>query len=77
MAEHVHTIGHRTIQKISFHASAENLLAGAQFNDALHALSRDNRIAIPKGVYFFRTHQEADQQRIEYLAKNMAALSRR
>ena len=73
MNNYVHKVGKRKEKEISFHATAENFLEGCRFNDTLHALANDKFLNIPKGVYFFRTHKEADQQRMDYLVKTIAA----
>ena len=73
MNSYVHKVGNRKENEISFHATAENFLEGCRFNDSLHALAVGKTMQIPKGVYFFRTHAEADQQRTDYLVKTIAA----
>lgn len=73
MHNFVHKVGNRKEKEISFHATAENFLEGCRFNDSLHGLAAGKTIQIPKGVYFFRTHEEADQQRTDYLVKAIAA----
>ena len=73
MNDYVHKAGNRKEKEISFYATAENFLEGCRFNDSLHALAAGKPILIPKGVYFFRTHAEADQQRMDYLVRAIAA----
>lgn len=77
MNGYVHQVGKRKQRAISFHATAENFLEGCRFNDSLHALSPDGKIHIPKGVYFFRTHEEADRQREEGVVKSVASAAQR
>jgi len=73
MKEYAHKAGSRKEKEISFHATAENFLEGCRYNDSLHALADGKPIGIPKGVYFFRTLEEADRQRMDYLVKTIAA----
>ena len=73
MNDYAHKAGNRKEKEISFHATAENFLEGCRFNDSLHALANGKPIGISKGVYFFRTHEEADRQRVDYLVKAIAA----
>jgi len=73
MNDYVHKVGNRKEIEITFHASAENFLEGCRYNDSLHALADGNHIGIPKGVYFFRTLEEADRQRMDYLVETIAA----
>ena len=77
MNSYIHKVGKRREPEISFHATAENFLAGCRFNDSLRALSTDGKIHIPKGVYFFRTHQEADRQLEENVVKSISGTTRR
>ena len=59
------TIGHRIEHPTSFAASAEALAEGARFNDAIHALPTGKGTRIPKGVYHFKTHADADRQELD------------
>lgn len=69
------TVGHRQPAPISFSASATLLAEGARFNDEIHRLPSGNDSFIPKGVYRFRTHAEANRHQQECLARGMAALA--
>lgn len=75
--EYIHIVGSRQQQELSFHATAENLLEGCRFNDSLHSLSPEPRLHIRKGVYFFRTHEEADRHRMECLTDAIAATAKK
>jgi len=75
MSDRVHTVGKRKPKAITFHATAENFIEGCLFNDALHAFPTGNRLYMPKGVYHFRTHREADEHRMHYRVKGIAAES--
>lgn len=66
-------IGHRKEQPISFSASAELLAEGARFNDEMHRLPTGKTAFIPKGIYRFHTHEEANRQQEECLVQGMAA----
>ena len=66
------TIGHRKEQLILFSASAALLAEGAHFNEEVHRLPTGNTTFIPKGVYHFHSHEEADRQWDECLVKGMA-----
>jgi hypothetical protein len=69
------TIGHRKEHPISFSASAELLLAGARFNDEIHRLPTGNTSFIPKGVFRFRTHDEANHHQLDCLVAGMAQIA--
>lgn len=67
------TVGHRKEHPICFSASAAALLAGARFNDEIHRLPTGNVSFMPKGVYRFRTHGEANRHQLDCLVAGMAA----
>lgn len=69
------TIGHRKERPVSFHASASLLLEGARFNDEIHRLPTGNTTAIPKGVFRFKSHEDANQQQLDCLVKSMALIA--
>ncbi len=68
-------VGQRKERPISFSASAALLVEGARFNEEIHRLPTGGTIFIPKGVYFFRTHEEANRQQQECLARGMAQIA--
>ncbi len=68
-------VGRRNEREITFHASSEALKEVAHLIETSIVLSGSGSTFIPKGVYRFRTHEEADRQRAECLAAGMAALS--
>lgn len=68
-------IGHRKEQPIAFSASADLLLQGARFNDEIHRLPSGQLTCIPKGVFRFASHAEANRQQQDCLAKVMALLA--
>lgn len=70
------TVGHRNELPIAFSASAELLAEGARFNEALQHFSHGRTGYIPKGVYFFKTHEEANRHQLDCLAAHMARIAR-
>ena len=68
-------IGHRKAQPIAFSASADLLLQGARFNDEIHRLPTGQLTFIPKGVFRFANHAEANQQQQDCLAKGMKQIA--
>lgn len=70
------TVGSRHPTPISFTASATLLAEGARFNDEIHRLPTGNDSFIPKGVYRFKTHAEANRHQQDCLAKGMASVAR-
>lgn len=64
-------IGHRQEHPITFSASAELLLEGARFNDQIHLLPTGNATFIPKGVFRFMTHEEANAHHVNCLVDSM------
>jgi glutaredoxin 2 len=70
----VHTVG-RKIRPIVFSASAELLAEGVRFNDAMQHLS-GNCTCIPKGVYRFKSHEDANQFDLNCLIQKMIKISK-
>lgn len=70
------TIGSRKERSITFAASADLLAEGARFNDEIHRLPTGNRTFIPKGVFRFKNHEEANHQQLDYLTQGMAQIAR-
>ncbi|RIK93737.1 MAG: hypothetical protein DCC72_08230 [Burkholderiales bacterium] len=68
-------VGRRNEREITFHASGEALKEVARLIETSIRLSGGGSTFIPKGVYRFRTHEEADRQRAQCLAAGMAALA--
>ncbi|MGA2090305.1 MAG: hypothetical protein ABSH12_02455 [Endomicrobiales bacterium] len=52
--------GKRTEPSIDFHASADKLRIGALFNDETQRMMGSRSALIPKGVYHFKTHKQAN-----------------
>ena len=72
-------VGHRQERPISFSASAVLLAEGARFNDEIHRLPTGNATYIPKGIFRFKTHEDANRHQLDCLVEGMtqAALARR
>jgi hypothetical protein len=69
------TVGQRKERPIGLVASGALLAEGARFNDEMHRLPTGNMTFIPKGVYRFKTHEEAYQHQLDCLAKGMAKIA--
>ncbi len=66
------TVGHRKGRPITFSASAALLEEGARFNDEIHRMPTGNLTFIRKGVFRFKTHEEANRQQLDNLVEGMA-----
>jgi len=66
------TVGHRKETPIAFSASAVLLAEGARFNDEIHRLPTGNRTFIPKGVYRFKSFEDANRHDFDCVAAGMA-----
>lgn len=54
-------------------ASGEALMRAASFNEMMQSIMPYGKIGcIPKGIYRFKTHEEANRQQDECLARHMA-----
>ena len=70
------TIGSRKEPPLSRLASGSLLAEGARFNDEIHRLPTGSSSFMPKGLFRFMTHAEANQQQSECLAIGMAKIAR-
>jgi len=68
-------IGRRREQPITFFASAALLVEGARFNDEIHRLPTGGQTFIAKGVYRFKSFEEANRQELDCLVKGMAQIA--
>lgn len=68
-------VGHRKEPEITFSASAALLVEGARFNDEIHRLPTGNRTFIPKGVFRFKSHEDANRFDLDRLAEGMAKIA--
>lgn len=71
------TVGTRKQPSLTFSLSAEHLKEGCRFNDEIHRLPTGNTSFIPKGLYRFKTLQEANHHQQTCLAQGMAAIARK
>lgn len=71
------TVGHRKEQPITFSASAALLVEGARFNDETHRLPTGDTTFIPKGVYRFKTLEEADRHDLDCVVAGMVQIALR
>ena len=68
-------VGRRQSRPITFSASAKALAEGARFNDELHKLPTGNTTFIRKGLYRFKTHEEANRHADSCLTEGMAQVA--
>lgn len=76
MGVSVRTVGKRKERPVSLHPSGALLAEGARFNDEIHRLPTGETTFVPKGVYRFKTLEEADEHLMDCIAKGMAKLAR-
>lgn len=69
------TVGRRKEPEITFSASAALLAEGARFNDEIHRLPTGNRTFIPKGVFRFKSHEDANRFDLDQLTEGMAKIA--
>ena len=67
-------VGKRREREISFHASGELLREGAIFNSEMQKFQ--SCLRFPKGLYRYKTHEEADRHWNECVVATIAALQR-
>ncbi len=68
-------VGKRVEQKITFDACGELLKKGCLSNDAMHQAMGITGSGIPKGVYHFKNHEEANEHQAYCLSLKMAKLA--
>jgi hypothetical protein len=69
------TVGSRKPRPITFSASAALLVEGARFNDEIHRLPTGTSSFIPKGIYRFSTHDEANRHQFACIVQGMARIA--
>ena len=69
------TVGQRKERPIGLRASGDLLAKGARFNDEMHRLPTGDTTFIPKGVYRFKTHEDAYRHQLDCLVKGMAKVA--
>ncbi|MBX3306134.1 MAG: hypothetical protein KF751_08760 [Nitrospira sp.] len=67
------TVGHRRERPLARQGDGTLLAEGARFSETIGHLAKST--FIPKGVYRFRSHLEANQQQADCLAKGMGRLA--
>lgn len=70
-------VGKRKLRQPEAKASGSLLAESARFNDGLASAPGFGSTFIPKGVYRFRTADEADSHRQRCLAEGMARLAQK
>lgn len=68
-------VGHRKEAPITFAASAALLAEGARFNDEIHRLPTGNSTFIPKGVYRYKSFDEANRHQQDCLIDGMVRIA--
>lgn len=68
-------VGSRKEQPISFSASSELLVEGACFNDEIHHLPTGGITSFPKGVFRYKTHEDANRHELDCLTEGMAQIA--
>ena len=71
------TIGKRQTRPVHEHASGKLLEQGAIFNDQIHQLPTGKTTYFPKGVYRYKTHEEANTSWDTYLVEGIARNARK
>ena len=71
----MHSIGYRRERPIAFSASADLLAEGARFNDEIHRLPTGDRAFIPKGIYRFKSHEDANRFDLDCLVRAMVRIA--
>jgi len=69
-------IGKRNSRSISDKASGSLLKEGANFNDEIHQLPTGNTTYFPKGIYRYKTHEEANIHWELFLVEGIARNAR-
>lgn len=67
------TVGHRRERSLARQGDGALLAEGARFSETIAHLAKST--FIPKGVYRFRSHMDANQQQADCLAKGMGRLA--
>ena len=67
------SVGHRKTRPLAFSGHVALLVEGARFNDEIHRLPTGDRTFIRKGIYRFKTHDDANRHDLERIASGIAA----
>ena len=68
------SVGHRKTRPPAFSGLAALLEEGARFNDEIHRLPTGDRTFIRKGIYRFKTHEDANRHDLDRIASGIAAI---
>jgi hypothetical protein len=69
-------VGRQQQYDVVFDASAEKLVEGARWNDAVNkAFGTRHPGLFPRGVYCYRSHEEADAAQADAVAACMAKIA--
>jgi len=66
-------VGKRNIRSISILPSGDLLKEGALFNDEVHKLPTGNTTYFPKGVFRYKSFEDAEAHFTEQVIKGMAS----
>ena len=69
------TIGARREPALLVHASGALLAEGARFSQTISQLAPST--FVPKGIYRFKSHEDANQHALDCLAKGILVISQR
>ncbi len=69
-------VGRRVPPPVTFSASAQLLAQGARFNDEIHRLPGGQRTLIAKGVYRFRSFEQANRHDLECIVASVVQTAR-
>jgi hypothetical protein len=70
-------VGFRKERPLALFPSGVLLAEGARFNDEIHRLPTGETTFIPKGVYRFKTHEDANRHQLDCLINGMAKIALR
>lgn len=69
-------VGNQNERKLQYIASGDALIEAAAFNERMQDAMPFGRVGyIPKGVYRFKSHEEANRQQDDALAAHMARIA--
>lgn len=69
-------VGRQEQRAITFSVNPDSLLEGARSNDEIHGLPGGKAMCAPKGVYVFRTHEEANRRQVAWIVETIVRLAR-
>lgn len=70
-------VGNRKSKPMSFSGAGSLLQEGARFNDEIHRLPGGDRTRFRKGIYRFKTHEEANRHEQDCIVAVMMQLALR